>query len=453
MPISCITYRRKGIIVIKCIMTLIFRLISAGLLLSLPLLQPLWAGQPPETKRVLVLYSEDNAHPAHELTDQGIRSAFASNTLFDVQVYNEYLDVTRFSSPAHAQAFADYLRRKYDGIKIDTIITVYPAAADFLLKEAIDIFPDTPIVANEVSKAYAENLKHSPPQRSITGTIMGDNAAGVLDSAFRMRPGTKRVALVGGMAPNNFYSEQVARKGLEPYLEKLELIDLTRLPMEEILTRVGSLPRDTIILYAGINSDGNGRSFVPREALLTISRAGNAPVFGLYESFLGYGIVGGRLVSWEQQGGEAASLALRIMGGEPPASIPFGGEQAYVNLYDWRELKRWNIPESAVPPGSEIRYRVPSPWEEHREAIIGVIALIIIETFLILGLVMNLRRRRRAEKSLSESQARLSLAAASANAGLWSVSADTGQIWATDKACELFGFPPMWNCISRMSSG
>ena len=98
-------------------------------------MQPLWAGQPPETKRVLVLYSEENGHPAHELTARGIRSAFASNTLFDVQVYNEYLDVTRFSSPAHAQAFADYLRRKYDGIKIDTIITVYPAAAEFLLKE------------------------------------------------------------------------------------------------------------------------------------------------------------------------------------------------------------------------------------------------------------------------------------------------------------------------------
>ena len=75
------------------------------------------------------------------------------------------------------------------------------------------------------------------------------------------------------------------------------------------------------------------------------------------------------------------------MGGESPASIPFGGEQAYVDLYDWRELKRWDIPESAVPPGSEIRYRVPSMWEAHREAIIGTIALIIIETFLILGLV------------------------------------------------------------------
>jgi len=220
------------------------------------------------------------------------------------------------------------------------------------------------------------------------------------------------------------------------------VINLTKLSMEETLTRVGALPLDTIVLYAAISSDGEGRSFVPREALLSISRASSAPVFGLYDSFMGYGIVGGRLVSWEQLGREAAEMALRIMRGEPAASIPFGGETAYVDIYDWRELKRWNIPESAVPPGSEIRFRVPSTWEAHREAIIGTIAFIGIETFLILGLVMNLRRRRRAEQALSESEARLSLAAASANAGMWSLSVDTGQIWATDKIRELFGFSP-----------
>jgi len=54
--------------------------------------------------------------------------------------------------------------------------------------------------------------------------------------------------------------------------------------------------------------------------------------------------------------------------------------------------------------------------------------------------VINLRRRRLAEQSLSESEARLSLAAASANAGLWSMSVDTGQVWGTDEIRELFGF-------------
>ncbi len=134
-------------------------------------------------------------------------------------------------------------------------------------------------------------------------------------------------------------------------------------------------------------------------------------------------------------------MVLRILNGESPGSIPFGGEEAYVDAYDWRELKRWNIPESAVAPGSEIRYRAPNIWEEYKQVIIGGGGLITFQAALIFSLFVNLRRRRLAEKSLAESEARLSLAAESADAGLWSIDADNSQVWATDKIRELFSLP------------
>ena len=109
-------------------------------------------------KNVLVLYGEDKAHPAHELTDRGIRSAFRSNKLFVVQVYNEYLDLARFSGRGHTRTVTDYLGRKYAGLKIDAIITIYPAALDVLLGEASAGFPGVPIVACEIERKTAEGL-------------------------------------------------------------------------------------------------------------------------------------------------------------------------------------------------------------------------------------------------------------------------------------------------------
>ena len=419
----------------------ICRLISSILLLLL-LLQPLYAAEPRETKRVLVLFSEDEAHPAHHMTQQGIRAAFGSNKLFDVQLYTEYLDVSRFGGLSHARATADYLGRKYSGMEIHAIITVYPYAVDFLLAERRTLFPEVPIIAAEIARSQAEDLERSPARRFLTGTIMGDNIAGVMDAALRMRPGTKRVALVAGTAANDLAGEEIFRRGFGPYAGKIDLMDLTRLSMAETLARVGSLSPDTLVFYSSMFRDGAGKSFVPREALSLIARAANVPVFGLYESYLGFGIVGGRLVSWEEHGREAAATALRIMGGESPASIPFGGEQAYVNAYDWRELKRWNISEAILPRGAEIRYRMPSLWRDHRGAVIGVTALIMIETCLILALLINFRRRRKAERSLRESEDRVRLAVSSAGAGLWSADVGTGGIWATDRARELFGFAP-----------
>ncbi|MHC1727437.1 MAG: ATP-binding protein [Syntrophobacteraceae bacterium] len=390
----------------------------------------------------MVLYCEDKAHPAHELTDQGLRRAFRSSQLFDVQLYSEYLDNSRFGGDGHAHILADYLHRKYAAIKIDAIITVYPSAIEFLMSGEGNIFPGVPIVASQVTRTTAEDLEHSPLRRFITALVVADNSAVLLDTALQLRPGTQQVALVAGVTPNDSATEQVLRNALKPHFEKLELIDLTKLPLQDILARVGSLPQDTIVLYASIFKDGEGRSFTPREALSLVSRAANAPVFGLYEPFLGYGIVGGHLVSFEHMGREAAALALRILGGESPASIPFGGGQTYVSLYDWRELKRWNIPETAVPPSGEIRYRGPSLWRDYKGTIAGMIALMTFEAFLIFGLVVNLRKRRRAEQALIESEERASLAVSSAGAGLWSLETAAGHVWATDRARGLLGFAP-----------
>ncbi len=238
----------------------------------------------------------------------------------------------------------------------------------------------------------------------MTGSIAGEDFKGLINGALRIRPDTKRIALVAGTTPTDAYSEEVFRRGLKLYAEKIDLLDLTKLSMEETLSRVGSLPPDALVFYSSIFRDGAGKAFVPREALLLIARVAAVPVFGIYESYLGFGIVGGRMVSFEEQGREAATLALRVMEGESPSSIPFGGEQSYVNAYDWRELKRWGISEKALPPGSIVKFKTLSMWEEHRIAILGGICFIIIETFLVIGLFVNLHKRRLADEVARKSR-------------------------------------------------
>jgi PAS domain S-box-containing protein len=392
------------------------------------------------TKRVLILYSMDKEHPAHGLTEQGISEVLRANQEFDVKLYSEYLDMGRFIGPAQSAAMADYLRRKYTDLKIDVIITIYPAAVDFLLGARSTLFPDVPIVAGEIIRSYAENLDRSPERRHITGTVMGENITGVLDAVLRLKPGTKRVALVTGVSPLDIYNEQIVRAGLKSYAGRLELIDLTKLPVPEILSRVAVLPQDSVIVYMSVIKDGAGQIFTPREVLYLINRATKVPVFSLYDTYLGHGIVGGRLVSFELQGKAAAGLALRVMAGEPPLAIPFGGDGAYVDHYDWRELKRWNIPKAAVPAGTKISYYTPTYWEEHRWAIIGAVSLLIIETTLIIVLMINIRKRRQAERSQRDSEEQVRLAVTAAGAGLLSLDREGSVVWATDRARELYGF-------------
>ena len=90
-----------------------------------------------------------------------------------------------------------------------------------------------PIIAIELPRPYAENLERSPARRFITGTMLGDNISGLMDTAFHLKPETRQVALVAGTTPNDVHGEQIFRRGLKPYGDKIEIIDLTKLTREK----------------------------------------------------------------------------------------------------------------------------------------------------------------------------------------------------------------------------
>ena len=77
-------------------------------------------------------------------------------------------------------------------------------------------------------------------------------------------------------------------------------------------------------------------------------------------------------------------------------------------MFDWRELQRWDIPESRLPAGSVVRYRAPSLWQQYRGTVLGAAGVLAVQSLLIVGLLYQRRERRRAE---IDSRKNLTLAA------------------------------------------
>jgi PAS domain S-box-containing protein len=195
---------------------------------------------------------------------------------------------------------------------------------------------------------------------------------------------------------------KIAREGLRPYEGQLEVTYLTNLPMAEILQRVSSLPPQTVVIYLCMLRDSTGHDFVPREALERVAQAANAPVYGLWENLLGHGIVGGHLMSLTEEGRLAGDMGRRVLNGEKPENILIISEGGNVNEFDWRQLKRWGLKESDLPPGSLVRFREPSLWENYKREVIGTAAAFSVLSLLVVGLLINLGQRRRAERALAK---------------------------------------------------
>jgi len=167
--------------------------------------------------------------------------------------------------------------------------------------------------------------------------------------------------------------------------------------------KVEQLPEHSAILYIVFSRDSEGETFVPREILSDISRKANVPTFGILDTYLDFGIVGGSLLSAEIQGRRCAEICLRIISGEPPVDI-VPERTRNIQMFDARQLKRWGISEATLPPDSIVRYRKFSVWQQYRWQAIGLIAFGLIQTLIIILLWVQIKKRHYAETSARESE-------------------------------------------------
>jgi PAS domain S-box-containing protein len=384
---------------------------------------------------VLFLLETESNLPASVAIVAALREAMNSAVASGLVLNEEYLDLDRFRPDDQKALMADYLRRKYAEAPIDLIIAGGARALDFLLDHRTDLFPSAQIMYTAIGTT--EVLAHAIPP-DVVGIKMRFDAAATLKFALHIQPDTRQVVVVSGASPYDRTLQTLTRQELADYKDRLNVTYLSALPVAEILHEVAALPAKTIVLYLTVFQDGAGKQFFPRDVAAAITKASSVPVYGIYDTYLPAGIVGGHMDTFEEIGTATGNLALRLLAGELPAiregELPdIGADHA-----SWPALQRWNIAEQRLPPGTIEHFKQPTLWSEYRWQIITVVALVGVQTLLLLALLIQARRRRRAESSVKESETRMALATESANLGLWYWERP-GDLWSTPIFREIMG--------------
>src|SRR5262249_57155536 len=121
--------------------------------------------------------------------------------------------------------------------------------------------------------------------------------------------------------------------------------------------------------------------------------------------------------------GEATGRrVLRSLNGERASQIPIEAGKFFKPVFDWRELKRWNVSEDSLPLGSEIRFREVGAWEQYRWQIVLTGVALALQSLLITGLFYERQRRRSAEVEARRRMGELALVNRRAAIGAMSAS-------------------------------
>ena len=345
-------------------------------------------------RSVLLIDQENQSRVWNFDMSNALRSILIADPGPAITVYADNLDLARIPGPAYEKSLRAFLIEKYRNIPVGVIVVNGARALDLVLSLRPELWPDVPVVFAAVDDDAAARMKSVP---NVTGHIMRLTLRDMVSTARLVVPNLKQIVLVGDpLEKNTFWRGFLAEI---PDLKKsnLELVDLTGLAMTELKQRTATLPPQSAIAYTTLTVDGAGVDFLPREAVAAIAKVANRPIVTGTANFVGFGATGGLVVSSPPIGEQAGRLALRILNGENASDIPVVVGNFTKPVYDWRELKRWNVSEESLPPGSEVLFREPTVWERYSWQIALITAVILLQAGFIAALLNAHRRRRLAE--------------------------------------------------------
>jgi signal transduction histidine kinase/ABC-type uncharacterized transport system substrate-binding protein len=352
-------------------------------------------GGPEPARRVLLLYSEPRLIPAIVTVDGVLRSTLESRSPAPVVFYTEYLDLNLFDGNAPQPELRELLRRKYATRPLDLIVAAGSRSLRIALHNRAALFSGAPVVFVSVDPIASADLPLDP---DVTGTWLRMGWTETLDLARRLQPATRRAVVITGSSPADRVWLEQARRQLAAPGGGIEVVYRAALPMEEVLREVAGLSKGTVVLVGTFLRDPNGRDFATPDAITRIVAASRVPVYGLTDTSVGTGVVGGEVVSFEAHGRVAAELALRALAGERPPPTDAG---TTVTTVDARQVERWGIDPRRLPATSLMRFQEPSLWD-YRWYLAGGVAIVLLQSALIGGLLVQRAQRRRAQLRLAE---------------------------------------------------
>lgn len=373
------------------------------------MLGPATATQSPDApppRKVMVLLSEEQLAPLHAEWMRGIRSAIKTASSPSMPIEFEFFRVPRLDDPAYRKEWEEMAAARIRMNQPDLVIAVLDPAAEFALQKHDTWFHGVPLVLCSVSESLGERWAEKDNIWAIYYRLDIDLT---VEAALHLRPQTKELVLLTGNMPEEKAVEAMVRRSLAGK-KNVAVRFLSGLSYEAMVQAVRALPSDSVVLLGcGFWDRDDSENVSWWWDIKSLCAESSAPVFGLITRHMGRGILGGCLASSEKQGKWAGEKTVRILRGETASRKPLAATATNQFVFDWRQMQRWGIRESDLPPGSTIQFREPSLWVSNRSYLLLGAAVIAVQTILIVALIVSGAARVLANRALraSREEARL----------------------------------------------
>ncbi len=400
------------------------------------------------SKHVLILNSY---HHGFKWTDEESDSVITelNNSSVHVKYYTEYMGTKWTYNKDYLGQLPDLYRQKYKDISLDLIVATDDDAFTFLLNHRDETFGKIPVVFCGVNWFDRRRLRdHS----GYTGVNEDADISLNIDLMLRLHPEVKNIYTVVDLTTTGRIVHRKIQDIIPVYKDKIAIHFLDDLDLSQLCDIVSHLSDDSLVFLTIFQKDHTGEFIKYNEIAEQLSQHSRVPVYGLWDFYLGFGIVGGMLTSGAAQGRSAGLLGARILAGESPDTIPIVMTSPNRYRFDYLELKRFGIKLASLPSGSEIINEPSSSYTFSKEEVWAVTIVGFLTTLGIILLAININRRTMAELALRESDTKYQTLVDNISLGVYRISPEQdGKFLQVNPAMvRIFGYDSVED-LSRIS--
>jgi signal transduction histidine kinase len=354
-------------------------------------------------KNVVVFFALSSNLPSYQNFLEGLKSTISmGRNDAPINLILEYLDLGRSVDEVYAKHIIDLYNSKFMSSKIDLLITFGPGIYPVLERYGLKALTNSPAINIDLDLPDRKTNQTSGNLNSLEITIklLTGNS---YKSAFDLFPKFKNVYVISGTGSTDKFFESNAKSSSNEFEANHNFTFVSGLTMDSTIKYVKNIPSNGIVFITTYLMDENNIPFSTPEVMNMLSQNCKAPVFPVTDSFTKKeGGIGGNILSFIYLGKETGRIGTEILKGKNARDIVVNEKSFYQNIYDWQQLKKWNLLGSKAIPSDSIFYNEDlSFFSKYKWYMAGLLIFIASQTFLIFYLIrLNRRQKEIAEKMM-----------------------------------------------------
>ncbi len=366
------------------------------ILFSLILITFLFAQKP---KEVLLLHSYHKGYIWSDDISKTIEKRF--NEYDNIELTTVYMDTKRVADPIYLDQLAKLYKQQFQKRDFDLILASDNNAFDFVINYHTYLFKNLPVLfcgINNFDKAF---LEQNYMKKYMTGVVEQVDLEKNFELIKDLHPNLKKLLIINDTSKTGYAVKRDLRPIMKKYEKIFEIEYIDNLEINGITKKVSELKDDTVVLFVLLFKDTTGKYFTYKQGFKEIRKASNVPIYGLWDFYLNYGIVGGLLTSAVGQGDAISKMAIDIIEGKKISQIPILEKSPNEYMFDYKELERFNIDITKHVDDYTIINQPSLEYKKVTKFFILAILIIMILSIIVVTLRANIKRRLRVEHALS----------------------------------------------------